>query len=112
MSGDHIVTQAQTGIEGSFEVSLEPGLYTFEVAAAGFDTAAAQIFNLIHNSAPLLFTLKNAQESENVAVQVNGNQLSTGSEGDLAQFTDEEQEVEQYLKDFALPRKPDVDDDF
>src|SRR5215831_21009033 len=40
ISGDHIVTQAQTGIEGSFAVSLEPGLYTFEVAAAGFDKAS------------------------------------------------------------------------
>lgn len=56
-SGNRIVAEAQSGIDGTFNIPLKAGLYTVEVTVSGLEIAV-QTVTLTPDLAPLSFPLK------------------------------------------------------
>jgi len=112
-SGDKVITQVQTGLQGTFAVPVNPGQYTVEVTVAGFDKAV-QTINVAASTPSLTFAMKVAQVSQEVTVEANANQVSLDPSSNLTatvldeefiqQLPDDDQELAQYLTDLAGPR--------
>jgi hypothetical protein len=85
-TGQQVIATIQPQPAGNFSVRLDPGRYTVEIAAPGFEKIVRTV-NLTSNLAPQAFLMK-PSEAESESIQATA---------------DDDQEMEDFLMDFAGP---------